>query len=77
MFFLIDWSQVTEVAQIIDSIYGSDPYTCPFFVLPTHKLRPQNVHSVPDTSHPLTGAIVTRQSVLFTSPVRGYIMVDR
>lgn len=39
---------------------------CPFFLLPTHKSQEITVHLLFNISHPLTDAIVTTESVLFT-----------
>ena len=47
----------------------SNPYTCLFFLLPTHQLWGQHVHLLPNMPHPLTGAMMKKLSVLFTSPV--------
>ena len=56
----------------------SNPYTCPFFLLLTHQLWGQHVNLLPNVSHPLTGAMMKRQSVLFTSPVSSHnVMPDQ
>ena len=53
----------------------SDPYARPFLMLPTHQLQELTSSSRPNISHPVTGTIVTRWWMLFTSHVSGFNVV--
>lgn len=55
----------------------SDRYACSFSLFRTHLLQEQTFYLLPYRSHPLTGTIVTRSSMLCTAYVNSFnVMVD-
>ncbi len=53
----------------------TDLFAHPLFLLPTHDIQELTVDLLPNISNPLKAAVVTMQSILFTSHVSGFNVV--